>query len=316
MSNINMISLECPKCGGIMQYEKGDQKAVCPFCGNAVLIKEEQKPQIIYHPHPAEKQPKRNRKASYIALAIFAAFIALGVLIGAIQNGVEMAKATAADPFANLQVEFAGKTGSGTARIVNSNEGELKNVRFSLDRARGLSNGESVVVKAETLEGYRWTQDKKSFTVSGLSEPLASLNVLDEKTLEKLYEASAIQLDKAWMDVSSGGKPVEWNAEKHKLYLLVSDGSGKYDNWLFDTYKTTVTMPNGTEKEFYQAVGYTNIMQKDDGSILADYSDASLQNWRLGYLLGFDPSDAFYGWESLREMELEFESMQAYRRAE
>jgi predicted RNA-binding Zn-ribbon protein involved in translation (DUF1610 family) len=312
MARIELISLECPSCGGTMQYEKGQAKAECPYCGKAVIVSEEQKPQAHYAlPAPAQ-QPKKSRRT------VMGTFSTIGAIILAVLAaiGIKRMNEITADPFEFVRMEFSGVSGSGTARLVNSSEGELKNVRFTLDRPRGLSNGESVSVTAKKLGGYRWTRSKRSFTVSGLDEALSSLAGLNDDVFAQFYEASGIQIEKAWKGVSSGGAPVEWSAEKHKLYLLVSDGSARNDNLLYDTYKTTVRFPNGEEREFYQAVCYTNVLKKADGSISADYSSASMENWQLGYNLGFAPSDAFYGWESLREMELEFEGMQGYRIAD
>lgn len=312
MAKIELISLECPSCGGTMQYEKGQAKAECPYCGKAVIVSEEQKQQTHYAPPVPAQQPKKSRRSAVGMLSTIGAFIL--VILAAI--GVKRMNETTADPFENVRMEFSGKSGSGTARLVNSSEGELQNVRFTLDKQRGLSNGDSVFVTAEKRGGYRWTQSKKSFTVSGLDEALSSLAGLDEAAFALFYEASGYQLEKAWKDVSSGNKPVEWTAEKHKFYLLVSDGSARHDNLLFDTYRTTVCFPSGEVKEYYQAVCFKNVLKKTDGSISADYSSASMENWQLGYYLGFDPSCAFYGWESLREMELEFEGMQGYRIAD
>ena len=296
-----------------MQYEKGQAKAECPYCGKAVIVSEEQKPQTHYvQPSPVQQRTRR-RNSPIIGLLTT---LGVTILVMLIASYVKRANETTADPFENLSVVFSGKSGSGTARLVNSSEGELQNVRFTLDKQRGLSNGDSVFVTAEKRGGYRWTQSKKSFTVSGLDEALSSLAGLDEGAFALFYEASGYQLEKAWKDVSSGNKPVEWTAEKHKFYLLVSDGSARHDNLLFDTYRTTVCFPSGEVKEYYQAVCFKNVLKKADGSLSADYSSASMENWQLGYYLGFDPSCAFYGWESLREMELEFEGMQGYRMAD
>lgn len=311
MARIELISLECPSCGGTMQYEKGQAKAECPYCGKAVIVSEEQK-QAHYAPPAPAQQPKKSRRSVMGTFSTIGAIIL--VVLAAI--GIKRMNETTADPFEFVRMEFSGISGSGMARLVNSSEGELQNIRFTLDRPRGLSNGDSVYVTAEKLGGYHWTQSKKSFTVSGLDEALSSLAGLNDDVFAQFYEASGIQLEKAWKGVSSGGVPVEWSAEKHKLYLLVSDGSARNDNLLYDTYKTTVRFPNGEEREFYQAVCFTNVLKKADGSISADYSSASMENWQLGYNLGFAPSDAFYGWESLREMELEFEGMQGYRMAD
>jgi len=312
MARIELISLECPSCGGTMQYEKGQAKAECPYCGKAVIVSEEQKPQAHYAPPTPAQQPKKSRRS------VMGTFSTIGAIILAVLAaiGIKRMNEITADPFEFVRMEFSGISGSGTARLVNSSEGELQNIRFTLDRPRGLSNGDSVYVTAEKLGGYRWTQSKRSFNVSGLDEALSSLVGLDEGAFALFYEASGYQLEKAWKDVSSGNKPVEWTAEKHKFYLLVSDGSARHDNLLFDTYRTTVCFPSGEVKEYYQAVCFKNVLKKADGSISADYSSASMENWQLGYYLGFAPSDAFYGWESLREMELEFEGMQGYRIAD
>lgn len=295
-----------------MQYEQGDKKAVCPYCGKAVIVSEEQKPQVQYVQQSSAPRKTKKRRSAVDMLAAIGAILL--VILAAI--GIRRANQVTADPFEKVRVEFSGSSGSGTARIVNGNEGELQNIRFSLDKQRGLSNGDSVLVTAERLGGYHWTQSKKSYTVSSLSEALASLKGLNDEAFAPFYEASGIELEKAWKGVKAGNDPVEWTAEKHKLYLLVSDGSARNDNVLFDTYKTTVRFPNGEEREYYQAVSYENVLKKADGTITADYSSASMENWQLGYYLGFSPSDAFYGWESLREMELEFEGMQGYRIAE
>ena len=275
MARIKLISLECPSCGGTMQYENGQAKAECPYCGKAVIVSEEQTIQAHYA-QPIFAQQKPRRRSSVVGvLSMIGAFVL--VVLAAI--GIKRANEITADPFEMLRVEFSGMSGSGTARLVNSSEGELQNISFSIDRQQGLSNGDSVCVTAEKLGGYRWTQSKKSFTVLGLDETLSSLAGLNEAAFALFYEASGFQLEKAWKGVSSGSMPMEWNADKHKFYLLVSDGSARYDNLLFDTYRTTVRFPSGDEREFYQAVCYTNVLKKADGSISAIIPP---QAWRTG----------------------------------
>lgn len=313
MAKMDMVSLECPSCGGTMHYEKDEGKAVCPYCGKAVIVRDEKKQQTSSEDfRPARRTAKRRRSTVKTLAAIGAVLL---VVLAAI--GIRRANRTTADPFENVKVEFSGVSGSGSARIVNSNTDRLRDVDFTVDRQHGLSNGDSVTVTAEKMNGYRWTQSKKTFRVFGLSEILKTLSDAPDSAFDMFREASRIELEKAWKDVSVRQQQVEWNAETHKLYLLVSDGSeGTRKNVLYDTYKTTVTMPDGEERVFYQAVRYEDVIKKPDGSITADYSNASIQNWQLGYYLGFDASDAFYGWERLREMELEFEGLKGYTAAD
>ena len=40
MSNVNIIRMKCPDCGGTMDIEKDKQVLQCPFCGSKNMIVE------------------------------------------------------------------------------------------------------------------------------------------------------------------------------------------------------------------------------------------------------------------------------------
>ena len=313
MSRIKLISLSCPDCGGEMEVSASEKTAKCPYCGHGVLIEQGEE-----HPrkHPAEK-PRRAakkpfRKGPLIAAAVIAGLFILSFLVN--PEGRALLFPKPLDPFAGLQVSFSGVSGEGTLTLRHDGRDGLGDVRFTPSKERGLSNGDTVVVTAERMPGFKWVPAEKTYTVSGLTALLPSLDALPTAESEKLRGNSAILLDRAWQELSDAGTKVTWETEPYARFLLQADtADARHGNLLMDAYVTVVTKEDGSRQTFWQAVCYPDVMLRGDGTAAVDYAGASLENWSLGYLHGYAPSSALYGWETAGEMEAEFSGYRSYR---
>ena len=86
------------------------------------------------------------------------------------------------DIFENIKVVFEGTAPDGKARI--SNNSKYYSIKFELDKADGLSNGDKVKVKA-TLSDYS--------SYNSVEEALAKSHHVKAKSLEKEYTVSGLQ---------------------------------------------------------------------------------------------------------------------------
>ncbi|MBQ9269584.1 MAG: hypothetical protein IJ206_08730 [Oscillospiraceae bacterium] len=314
MNEYDLISLECPDCGGTMEVSASETSAKCPYCGHTVLIKEKQaKPR-----HEAAQEgisaAKTVAKINYRVVATVAviAFVVLCFLLS--ETGRQMLFPKTADPFAGLEVQFSGTSGEGYLTLQNRNSGELADVDFRGAPEEDLSNGDVIVVTAEKIPGWRWKPESKEYTVSGLTQAVTAVSELSEQDLETIYQYSKTLIDRSWEEVSEAGKTVTWETTPYAVFLLEGEGSWPGNrNLLLDCYQTVVTREDGSQITFWQAVRYPNVMRKGDGTMSAEFSSADLEAWRLGYYFGFAPSSAVYGWETAEEMETEISSDQDYR---
>ena len=312
MADIKLISFSCPDCGGEMEVSASEKTAKCPYCGHGVLIEKKEAPKKTPSAQMRRAPKKPIRKGPLIALAVIAGLFILSFLVN--PEGRAMLFPKTVDPFQGLQVTFSGVSGEGTLTLRHDGRDGLGDVQFLPSKKRGLSNGDTVVVKAERTLGFKWQPDEKAYTVSGLTDLLPSLDALPTAESDKLRGNSAILLDRAWQDLSEAGIRVTWETKPYARFLLQGDApDARHGNLLMDAYVTVVTKEDGSQQTFWQAVCYPDVMLRSDGSAVVDYADASLENWSLGYLHGYAPSSALYGWETADEMEAEFSGYSKYK---
>ena len=317
MAEIKLISLSCPDCGGEMEVSPTEKTATCPYCGHSVLIEKREKPEPYKRPvcKTPEPQKKRFKKGPLIAVAVILGLFILSFVVN--PEGRALLFPKTADPFEGLEVTFSGVSGDGTLSIRHDGRDGLGDVRFIPSKDRDLSNGDTVVVTAERMPGFRWEPAKKTYTVSGLTAPLTRLSDLPAAETQKLRHNSQILLDRAWEDLSARGVRVTWETKPYARFLLEADSSdARRKNLLMDAYVTVVTKEDGSVRTFWQAVCYPDVMLRGDSTAVVDYAAASLENWNLGYTYGYAPSSALYGWETADEMEAEFSGYRNYKRVD
>ena len=115
-----------------------------------------------------------------------------------------------------VTVTFAGMSGSGTAAVeITSNEDPYYYTQYTLSATEGLSNGDEVVLTAQTWDGmlegkgYYAGKTEKTYIVSGLAEPFTAadkLSAADRSRIEALTLERAEQEVEDWyshMDLSA-----------------------------------------------------------------------------------------------------------------
>lgn len=87
---MEFISMKCPECGAILDIEEGRKECFCSYCGNKVLVQNENEKTININKHITDdaeivranneyNEEKRNSYLSAIVLVSF--FIVLVIMI-------------------------------------------------------------------------------------------------------------------------------------------------------------------------------------------------------------------------------------------
>ncbi|WP_026507507.1 zinc ribbon domain-containing protein [Butyrivibrio sp. MC2013] len=186
------------------------------------------------------------------------------------------------DAFEGLDVTFSGFAPDGTASIEYTGSA-VASYEFSLDKTTGLSNGDTVTVSlySDDPEYYINNYDgvpaeqKKEFTVSGLSEYLGSYADLSDATVDKLKEDSE---DAVYAYVASDYSDDSSLSEiEYAGYIFLKrkdDGYSTDRNILYIIYKGTLSHAEGDfdTTDVYFPVKYSNITREGDEQKVGDES--------------------------------------------
>lgn len=195
------------------------------------------------------------------------------------------AKPVAVDPAPCLSVTFAGMSGEGTASWSFDSEGfaaacgeDVKDaaglaacVNGSLDKAEGLSNGDTVTFQwncdAETAEKTHnalLAPQDVTFTVEGLDEWVSALDQIGQEDWDSLAAAGEETLRQREGDAiisvdCLGG------------YMLVGQEAGgetaNTHNMLYVVYKVQARLPDASVQPYYAAIGSSDLVRHSDGSV-------------------------------------------------
>ncbi len=316
-ANMKTLSLDCPSCGGKMELSADEEKATCPYCGHEMLIEKEETAQEEYERRMAQaralediedlqrsRQRKRRLKGWLIALCVIAAICLVNVFIpGSPMH--ELAFPRTADPFTDVNVKFSGMSGEGKAEVRISNRSTAEyadTTRFEVAPETGLSNGDTVTVKAKAPIGWRFEPSEKQFTVEGLTAWVLSTDQLTGDNLASIHANTERLIKEDWKDIVSSSLAKDMTCAPYRMYLFISDKERGYEhNVLYDTYKVNVTRKDGSVFTSYEACRYTDLIIPADGVLTAGYG--SLQGFNFGYKYGFSYAQAFSGWTDAAEME-------------
>ena len=311
------LSLVCPSCGGRMELSADGEKAVCPYCGHKMLIEKEDSAQKEYERRIAnaraeedikdlkEKRRRRRRlKGWLIALCVIAGICLINVFI---PNSPmqELVFPRTADPFTIVSVKFSGMSGEGRAELQTSDRSATEyadSTRFEVTPESGLSNGDTVTVKAGAPAGWRFEPAEKQYTVEGLTAWVTSTSQLNEDNLSAIHGNTERLIQEDWEDIVSSSLAKEMTYTPYRMYLFISDEDVSYErNVLYDTYEVKVTRADGSVLTSYEACRYTDLKIPADGILTAGYG--SLQGFNFGYNHGFSYAQSFSGWTDAAEME-------------
>lgn len=232
------------------------------------------------------------------------------------------AKPVTVDPAPYLSVEFSGMSGEGTAswnfdsegfaaacgEDVKDAEGLAACVDGSLDKAEGLSNGDTVTFRwncdAETAQEEHnavLAPEDAAFTVEGLDEWVTALDQIGQTDWDALAAAGEEALRQKEGDSIL-------SADCLGGYMLVrQDFSSEMvdvHNMLYAAYKVEAQLPDGSTLTYYAGVGFGDLVLHGDGSVEATGDYGFLAYGNIDVKVNGDYFN-FTGFETLEDMNTE-----------
>lgn len=232
------------------------------------------------------------------------------------------AKPVTVDPAPYLSVEFSGMSGEGTASWNFDSEGfaaacgeDVKDaaglaacVDGSLDKAEGLSNGDTVTFQwncdAETAQQEHnavLAPEDTAFTVEGLDEWVTALDQIGQTDWDTLAAAGEEALRQKEGDSIL-------SADCLGGYMLVrQDFSSEMvdvHNMLYAAYKVQAQLPDGSTLTYYAGVGFGDLVLHGDGSVEATGDYGFLAYGNIDVKVNGDYYN-FTGFETLEDMNTE-----------
>lgn len=232
------------------------------------------------------------------------------------------AKPVTVDPAPYLSVEFSGMSGEGTASWNFDSEGFAAAcgdgvedaaglaacVDGSLDKAEGLSNGDTVTFQwncdAETAQEEHnavLAPEDAAFTVEGLDEWVTALDQIGQTDWDTLATAGEEALRQKEGDSIL-------SADCLGGYMLVrQDFSSEMvdvHNMLYAAYKVQAQLPDGSTLTYYAGVGFGDLVLHGDGSVEATGDYGFLAYGNIDVKVNGDYYN-FTGFETLEDMNTE-----------
>ena len=232
------------------------------------------------------------------------------------------AKPVTVDPAPYLSVEFSGMSGEGAASWNFDSEGFAAAcgdgvedaaglaacVDGSLDKAEGLSNGDTVTFQwncdAETAQQEHnavLAPENATFTVEGLDEWVTALDQIGQTDWDALAAAGEEALRQKEGDSIL-------SADCLGGYMLVrQDFSSEMvdvHNMLYAAYKVEAQLPDGSTLTYYAGVGFGDLVLHGDGSVEATGDYGFLAYGNIDVKVNGDYYN-FTGFETLEDMNTE-----------
>lgn len=232
------------------------------------------------------------------------------------------AKPVTVDPAPYLSVEFSGMSGEGTASWNFDSEGFAAAcgdgvedaaglaacVDGSLDKAEGLSNGDTVTFRwncdAETAQQEHnavLAPEDAAFTVEGLDEWVTALDQIGQTDWDTLAAAGEEALRQKEGDSIL-------SADCLGGYMLVrQDFSSEMvdvHNMLYAAYKVEAQLPDGSTLTYYAGVGFGDLVLHGDGSVEVTGDYGFLAYGNIDVKVNGDYYN-FTGFETLEDMNTE-----------
>ena len=232
------------------------------------------------------------------------------------------AKPVTVDPAPYLSVEFSGISGEGAASWNFDSEGFAAAcgdgvedaaglaacVDGSLDKAEGLSNGDTVTFQwncdAETAQQEHnavLAPENATFTVEGLDEWVTALDQIGQTDWDALAAAGEEALRQKEGDSIL-------SADCLGGYMLVrQDFSSEMvdvHNMLYAAYKVEAQLPDGSTLTYYAGVGFGDLVLHGDGSVEATGDYGFLAYGNIDVKVNGDYYN-FTGFETLEDMNTE-----------
>lgn len=208
------------------------------------------------------------------------------------------------DPFQGISVVYEGTAPNGRAEIEKSDMGGISGMlRYSLDKAENLSNGDVVTVRIEgdaqeirtdCIEQFGMAPStlEKEYTVEGLPHYPAQFSEISEDALEEMKRQAEDVITAR--TASDYGEEVSLQGMTYAgaYFLTVKEGhDSRYSNLIDIIYRVDAgiaieeagynyTLP------YYFVVQYQNAMILPDGTCSVDTSEYSVENDTFTYDTG------------------------------
>lgn len=246
---------------------------------------------------------------------------ALALALALVMTGCG-AKPVEVDPTPYLTVEFAGMSGEGTASWTFDGDGFAAScgdgvkdaaglaacVNGSLDKAEGLSNGDTVTFQwacdadtAKTTHNAILAPENATFTVEGLDEWVSALDQIGQADWDTMAAAGEDALRQREGDSIL-------SADCLGGYMLVrTDFSSEMvdvHNMLYAAYKVEAQLPDGSTLTYYAGVGFGDLVLHGDGSVEATGDYGFLAYGNIDVKVNGDYYN-FTGFETLEDMNTE-----------
>lgn len=178
-----------------------------------------------------------------------------------------------------VTVAFAGMSGSGTATVsVTSDEDVYRCTQYTLSAAEGLSNGDEVILTAQTWDGmlesggYYAEETEKVYIVSGLAEPFTALDKLSAADRSKM---ETLALEKAKQEVEDWYSYMELSAIScAEIYCYTGHVKDVWNG--LDSNGGLVVLVScdfGADGEYTMAVFFQSCGKGDSGAVILDEKD-------------------------------------------
>lgn len=80
--SINLISLKCPECGATLQVEEDRKECFCSYCGNRVIVQNENEKTININKHIVdETEIKKIENQTTRLIVIFVGGLTAGIVV-------------------------------------------------------------------------------------------------------------------------------------------------------------------------------------------------------------------------------------------
>ena len=202
------------------------------------------------------------------------------------------------DPFADIQVVFEGKAPNGTAKMNNNSDDYT--ISYEMDKSDGLSNGDTVTVKAAPAYGMKEDEyaqqygkklsiTEKSFTVEGLASYAKCIDEIPEEMYAKMQKQAEDKI-KSHTSGWDGGNSLGKLEFIGNYMLTVKDGfNANPNNVIYYVFKMHANINGYSENDeakekklneeiYYTYVKFSDIIMLPDGTCSVDISAGEMAN--------------------------------------
>lgn len=202
-------------------------------------------------------------------------------------SGLEQAEEF--NPFDFITVTYEGFAPYGKLSINKNGENPVYGISYRADKADGLSNGDTVVIRAEAGsditeycfdKGYAPSETERTYTVSGLASYVSKLSLIPADAMTKMdthaQDVFKANVAKNWNDSGESLKDIKLIGN---YFLTPKDASISPNtyNYVYFIYKITAENLETDEAfEYYYYSYYTDIILLDDGTCSFDLNDITV----------------------------------------